>query len=1388
MSSVNVAGITKDQFGTKMPNVFVDRITLNYLDESDSSGQPYTEVEASLTIKLTKPDYMQSGAAREFVERHLSDIYLYAHLTYEPWIKGYLNKNEFSLEYWHIYGMSRTPESYPENRYIRIALPDLVSVDNIYESILHIGPNFDEAGNEIVQINNIKIKMDTRLFGDPESEIPNLHEIENLMFFAYTGIKASGPFADPPSARLDDGLFSERYSELDYTTSSDAAALTHVLEKLSSNSYFSDISYYHVLNKNRIATKFFQAYVRPDGTPYFDQVLQSTNGKFYATDNYSFDNIKADIEALIEIHNASREADANLDTNIKNLEAIINASDNKTGVLTELSNYRATYPDKSPTGLSGTFYAEFVVVGAQIIQSVQDQQELDTRMLYDSLVVDNRFGFYTGTYTPPDPSGIISLEPTSDIRAADVVRGVPYTEPSACYLPNKWMQLARKAFMTDSITSYTDEQLADLYGVDSAGAGTFRENFSDEGEALTRLLEELQNKYVAEGFTTVEARYMAHEELAFEFDTSDIDSKSTGRYTHSPGKVRSELLNPTLNGHMGGHTDSYADLRAGDALVYNFGTFLFDYEKALRTQSAIAHVFDLEKLQKLFRINIPYENFFVTKVELSRNELRLDATDIASFHDKFIRTKLELSMVTPSVTHTDPVPELEYVDYPKNSKTKFKYLGGKDSGEAGSEAEIYAERSKYLRPSWTIGGSERRASLKFVNWDLATDEDDRLSQVNNLDPVVENKKLNFDFIEDTDRRYLRVYDGYRLMCFRFFDVMDDDVAYYNTIEVDDEERSALVETSNNLGERKTCYSITVEVEDQTQLTYDNFVSYIVGVYNSFTEYYGYANDICSFNNITNEFNQFFIDQIEEIFPDNHIWVKAAYVANALGELIFGVTGTEMDTDVFNEKVQETVIKISPRTGNLFQLTAFADQFKAVIDYIVINDLETSSGVGVGTDIATPFSRMREIFRSDSGEELGKRKLQFYNEKPIWEPISGDITPDSIALENTTVDVSYKALPEFAIPVGTATPINFTADHDMGTLGGLFLAEAGSYSAEAASDAGGGVLGGELYPDWYGAAETMSDLLADTYVREGVTKSETVSNAAKVVDLVYMPLKGPSSRSTEMMINFYHLNSYVASYGAGFFGEAETTSEFREYHLDDHLKSKAFVGSKPPGDAIEDALEAAAPTYAAYWLNKIMKYTTIDVDVDGFPLNDISDPARQLGKLRPGIPEVVSGTDSGEVNNQIASRRSYRTAIRCLAALERLRFAHYHAWTSPGPEEATGYISISFYSAEYRHFNEFFNFYSSVGTISEDFVSDLHRHILHRSYWTTHELRRILSNIISAAQSGDTATAIEILESYGLSDFMNPDDPYGPMTGTLGASKMEHDAATIEISSLLKEIG
>ena len=89
--------------------------------------------------------------------------------------------------------MHRGEATDPFSRYRRISIASFAYEENFYDAVVHVGPNFDENGNEIVTIENINIKMDTRFFGSELTE-PPLEEIENLMFFTYTGIKALGRY------------------------------------------------------------------------------------------------------------------------------------------------------------------------------------------------------------------------------------------------------------------------------------------------------------------------------------------------------------------------------------------------------------------------------------------------------------------------------------------------------------------------------------------------------------------------------------------------------------------------------------------------------------------------------------------------------------------------------------------------------------------------------------------------------------------------------------------------------------------------------------------------------------------------------------------------------------------------------------------------------------------------------------------------------------------------------------------------------------------------------------------------------------------------------------------------------------------------------------------
>ena len=133
MSEINVKGINKDQFGTKMPNVFINRVSLNYAEVNDYSGNPATEFTFNLTLKFSKPEHLQARTAREFISKNLRDVYLYAFLTDEDWVKGHLEEDRFSLEYWHTYAMMTSTITDPFSRYRRIPIASFADKDNFYD-------------------------------------------------------------------------------------------------------------------------------------------------------------------------------------------------------------------------------------------------------------------------------------------------------------------------------------------------------------------------------------------------------------------------------------------------------------------------------------------------------------------------------------------------------------------------------------------------------------------------------------------------------------------------------------------------------------------------------------------------------------------------------------------------------------------------------------------------------------------------------------------------------------------------------------------------------------------------------------------------------------------------------------------------------------------------------------------------------------------------------------------------------------------------------------------------------------------------------------------------------------------------------------------------------
>ena len=202
MADINLIGINKETFGKKMPNVFVNKVEIYNLDEtgiaegsSVASGfGTAISVKAYLSIKFTKPQFMQGETIRDYISS--TDLQLYTFLTFPDYVKQDLEQDRFSLNYWFTHGASEHDGH--RERFDRVPLADLVDEDILLgDSVGTTGKSkagqfqklnvFDNDGDEIVEISNIIVELDYYKPAGTSDHIPELTDVEGLMFFAFVG-------------------------------------------------------------------------------------------------------------------------------------------------------------------------------------------------------------------------------------------------------------------------------------------------------------------------------------------------------------------------------------------------------------------------------------------------------------------------------------------------------------------------------------------------------------------------------------------------------------------------------------------------------------------------------------------------------------------------------------------------------------------------------------------------------------------------------------------------------------------------------------------------------------------------------------------------------------------------------------------------------------------------------------------------------------------------------------------------------------------------------------------------------------------------------------------------------------------------------------------------
>ena len=242
-----------------------------------------------------------------------------------------------------------------------------------------------------------------------------------------------------------------------------------------------------------------------------------------------------------------------------------------------------------------------------------------------------------------------------------------------------------------------------------------------------------------------------------------------------------------------------------DFTTFTKGFFFFDYEKALKTQSQISLMLDIDKLILAFDAGITNQKFRLKSAKAERYYNSTGTNDSEVLSDAIY---LDMSNYSFQMS-TQVTYDLEN-DYSYPEILTMQYQGGTDTTFKSSYnfADYTAEESESIYYPY----------IYLRNWDLVS---------------------------------AAGLGDYRLMCFEYQQINTTNGGYYE----------------NERNKDFTVFRVTIE--DTTAQLYqtlvDGFANVLTG---SLTEYAAYANEFCSYNNLDNYFNEFFVDTITNTYDDS----------------------------------------------------------------------------------------------------------------------------------------------------------------------------------------------------------------------------------------------------------------------------------------------------------------------------------------------------------------------------------------------------------------------------------------------------------------------------------------------------------------------------------------
>ena len=361
-------------------------------------------------------------------------------------------------------------------------------------------------------------------------------------------------------------------------------------------------------------------------------------------------------------------------------------------------------------------------------------------------------------------------------------------------------------------------------------------------------------------------------------------------------KVRRSFPNKTNNNPVGNLYASFSKL------LQNINSSFDPQDIVVKDRYLTGKVFD-KRTGLTFGYNaptpssavkyLPEEMFFVHRERLSEDE----TSDLAYNRGIFFIRYEELLKNNSSISNVFDLDKFYEVasdqDFDNLRKILFSYL---------------------RISSVSVRKSHKGSLVSTLLFNYGTDRMNRTSDPLFASTYNETFQGTLPSTIETPERFREYNFGFdnpqeRLLCYSFVDA-DTFSAIYEVQEIEQN------------GAMSFDYTILAGFVDDTP----DFVSYLINKFSSindlFQNYAGFTNEICSYNNIDNRFNDFFVEAIREQYPGNvYPWEIAPSIYAIMAYLLTDTFGTFEDAIRYSRNVSAT---ISPENGNLDSVTSFAE--------------------------------------------------------------------------------------------------------------------------------------------------------------------------------------------------------------------------------------------------------------------------------------------------------------------------------------------------------------------------------------------------------------------------------------------------------------------------------